>query len=67
MVEFEQDTPKDLIEAVLPDVLVKGGDYKVENIVGGDAVRKNGGEVKIVKFLPSYSTTDLISKINDKV
>lgn len=67
LVEFEQDTPKDLIEAVLPDVLVKGGDYKVEDIVGGDAVRKNGGEVKIVKFLPSYSTTDLISKINDKV
>lgn len=66
LVEFEEDTPKELIEAVLPDVLVKGGDYEVEDVVGGDTVCKNGGEVKIVKFLPTYSTTDLISKINDK-
>ena len=66
LVEFEQDTPKELIEAVLPDILVKGGDYEAKDVVGGEAVCKNGGEVRIVTFLPSYSTTDLISKINNK-
>ena len=64
LVEFGEDTPEKLINSVLPDVLVKGGDYKVEDVVGGDAVRKSGGEVKIVDFLDSYSTTSLISKIN---
>jgi len=66
LVEFEQDTPEELIKRVLPNVLVKGGDYAVKDVVGGDVVQANGGEVKIVNFLPSYSTTDLISKINDK-
>ena len=66
LVEFGQDTPEELIKKVLPNVLVKGGDYAVKDVVGGDVVQANGGEVKIVDFLPSYSTTDLISKINDK-
>lgn len=65
LVEFGNDTPEDLIKAVLPDVLVKGGDYAIQEVVGGDIVEANGGEVRIVEFLPSYSTTDLISKIND--
>lgn len=64
LVEFGEETPEELINSVLPDVLVKGGDYKIEDVVGGGAVRKNGGEVKIVEFLDSYSTSDLISKIN---
>ncbi len=64
LVEFGEETPEELINSVLPDVLVKGGDYKIEDVVGGDAVLKNGGEVKIVEFLDSYSTSDLISKIN---
>jgi len=66
LVEFGDDTPEELINVLLPDVLIKGGDYLQEDVVGGDVVKANGGEVKIVDFLPSYSTTDLISKINDK-
>ncbi len=64
LVGFAEETPEELINSVLPDILVKGGDYKIEDVAGGDAVRKNGGEVKIVEFLDSYSTSDLISKIN---
>ncbi len=64
---FEQDTPAELIESVLPDILVKGGDYNADNIVGADAVRANGGEVKIVEYVPSHSTSELISKINNLV
>ncbi len=65
LVMFEQDTPEELIEAVMPDVLVKGGDYSIDEVVGGDAVKDNGGEVKIIEFLQSYSTTDTISKISN--
>ena len=64
LVMFEEDTPEDLIKAVMPDVLVKGGDYSVDDVVGGSAVKGNGGEVKIIEFLQSYSTSDLISKIS---
>ena len=64
LVDFNEETPEALIDAILPDVLVKGGDYKAEDVIGGDAVRKNGGEVKIVEFLDSYSTSALIEKIN---
>jgi len=66
LVEFEQDTPEELIKKVLPDVLVKGGDYAENEVIGGDVVQANGGEVKIVDFVPMYSTTDLISKISNK-
>jgi len=63
LVEFDQDTPEQLIRAILPDVLVKGGDYKVEDIVGGEAVTVNGGEVKTIEYVQSRSTSELISKI----
>lgn len=63
LVEFDQDTPEELINAILPDVLVKGGDYKIEDIVGGEAVTANGGEVKTIEYVQSRSTSDLISKI----
>jgi D-beta-D-heptose 7-phosphate kinase/D-beta-D-heptose 1-phosphate adenosyltransferase len=66
LVEFGQDTPEELIKKVLPDVLVKGGDYAANEVIGGDVVKANGGEVKIVDFLSSYSTTGLISKIGIK-
>lgn len=59
---FEEDTPLRLIEIVKPDVLVKGGDYKAEEIVGYDQVRKNGGEVRIIPYLEGYSTTLIIKK-----
>ncbi|MFW5782231.1 MAG: D-glycero-beta-D-manno-heptose 1-phosphate adenylyltransferase [Candidatus Muiribacteriaceae bacterium] len=63
VVVFEEDTPLELIKAILPDVLVKGGDYKEDEIVGADIVRENGGEVRVIPFLPGYSTTSLIERI----
>lgn len=64
VVSFSEDTPARLIEKVLPDVLVKGGDYKVEQIAGHEAVLKNGGDVEILTFVGDVSTTKLIHKIN---
>lgn len=63
VVVFEEDTPQKLIEQLKPDILVKGGDYKKENIVGADFVIKNGGEVKIIDFLDGYSSSSIIDKI----
>jgi len=60
---FEEDTPKDLIELVKPDVLAKGGDYTVETIVGADFVLQGGGEVAVIPFVNGYSTTSLIERI----
>lgn len=63
---FEEDTPRDLIAALLPDVLVKGGDYSVEQVVGGEEVRAHGGEVVILSFLEGRSTTSIVQKIRDR-
>jgi rfaE bifunctional protein nucleotidyltransferase chain/domain len=63
---FTEDTPYDLVQAVLPDVLVKGGDWKVEEIVGHDIVLGNGGEVKSLLFVEGYSTTNIISSVQGK-
>ena len=63
VVEFEEDTPFDLIKLVLPDVLVKGGDYEVEDIVGADLVLENGGEVQVLDFVVGYSTSNIEAKI----
>lgn len=60
---FDEPTPQELIEALKPDILVKGDDYTVETIVGADFVINNGGEVKTVSLVPGYSTTTLIEKI----
>ena len=59
VVPFGEDTPAELIAQVLPNVLVKGGDYRVEQIAGGDTVLKNGGEVRVLGFKPGRSTTRL--------
>ena len=64
VVIFEEDTPQALIEALQPDVLVKGGDYTVEQIAGAADVLRRGGEVKIVPLVAGYSTTGLIQKIH---
>jgi D-beta-D-heptose 7-phosphate kinase/D-beta-D-heptose 1-phosphate adenosyltransferase len=64
VVFFEEDTPYNLIKLLQPDVLVKGGDYTVENIVGADIVRQNGGEVKIIPLVQGKSTSNIIEKIN---
>ncbi len=60
---FGEDTPLLLIKKLKPDVLVKGGDWKTKDIVGGDFVRSRGGRVVSIKFLKGYSTSSLISKM----
>ncbi|CCH03280.1 rfaE bifunctional protein [Fibrella aestuarina BUZ 2] len=60
---FDEPTPLELIEAVRPDVLVKGDDYSVATIVGADFVLSNGGSVETIALVPGYSTTALIGKI----
>ena len=60
---FEEDTPQKLISAILPDVLVKGGDYTLDQIVGANEVLANGGDVKIVPILEGFSTTSIIERM----
>lgn len=60
---FDEDTPEGLIKALSPDVLVKGGDYTIENIVGADFVQHNGGKVEIIPFVTGYSTSSIIDRI----
>jgi rfaE bifunctional protein nucleotidyltransferase chain/domain len=66
IVVFDEDTPQKLIAALLPDILVKGADYAVENIVGAKEVLANGGEVKTISFVDGYSSTSIINKIRDR-
>ncbi len=67
VVAFDEDTPKLLIDQLLPDVLVKGGDYAdVSSIAGSEAVLANGGEVKILSFIAGHSTTAIIQTIKNK-
>lgn len=60
---FNEDTPLHLITTLLPDVLVKGGDYTLDQIVGAKEVMANGGEVKVVPLLDGFSTTAIIEKM----
>ena len=60
---FDEETPINLISELIPDVLVKGSDYLAENIVGAEVVKKNGGNVKTVDFVPGYSTSRIIDRI----
>ncbi len=60
---FEEDTPLNLITTIMPDVLVKGGDYTIEQIVGAPEVLASGGEVKTVPILEGFSTTGIIEKM----
>lgn len=62
---FEEDTPLNLIKKIKPDVLVKGGDWSLDQIVGGDFVIDNGGEVKSLIFKDGYSTTNIIQKVQE--
>lgn len=63
VVLFDEDTPLHLIESVRPDVLVKGGDYTRETIVGADFVESIGGEIVVIPFVEGYSTTKVINKM----
>ena len=65
VVIFEEETPLELIEWLEPDVLMKGGDYKAEEIVGYDAVTKRGGVVKVLPFLDGRSTTNIVQRIRE--
>lgn len=63
VIPFEEDTPQRLIAELLPDLLVKGGDYRPEEVAGGEEVIANGGEVRILNFEEGLSTTNIINKI----
>lgn len=63
VVIFDQDTPLELIQAIGPDVLVKGGDWTEDKIVGADIVKARGGEVRSLKLVDGFSTTALVEKI----
>ncbi len=63
---FEEDTPGEIIKLIKPNVLVKGGDYNLSNIVGANEVTENGGEVKIISLEEGFSTTGIIEKMNNK-
>lgn len=67
IVVFEEDTPLNLISTLLPDYLVKGADYAIENIVGAKEVIANGGEVKTINFVEGYSSTSIIEKIRNQI
>jgi len=60
---FDEDTPEALIKLLRPDVLVKGGDYNINTIVGADFVQSYGGKVEIIPFVQGYSTTSIIERI----
>jgi D-glycero-beta-D-manno-heptose 1-phosphate adenylyltransferase len=60
---FDEETPGELIKAIRPDVLVKGGDYTIHTIVGADFVQSYGGSVEIIPFVQGYSTTSIIDRI----
>lgn len=63
VVFFEEDTPYNIISQVKPDVLVKGGDYQLENIVGADVVRARGGQVLTIPFVEGFSTSSIIENL----
>lgn len=60
---FDEDTPAELIAAIQPDILIKGADWKRKGAVGSDVVRAKGGKVQFIRYIPGYSTTDLIKRM----
>ena len=67
VIAFEEDTPLDLIKALRPDVLVKGGDYHPDDIVGADEVRGWGGRVEVLPYLDGHSSTNIVAAIREEV
>lgn len=63
VIVFEEDTPYDIIKTIMPDILVKGGDWKPDQIVGSDLVLEHGGQVLSLNFVDGYSTTNIENKI----
>ncbi len=62
---FDEETPKELIELLCPNILVKGDDYTIANIIGADFVISHGGEVKTISLVKGYSTSSIIEKIKN--
>ena len=67
VVIFEELTPQKTVAALLPDILVKGGDYRPDQIAGAEHVLARGGEVRVLDFRPGCSTTGLINKVQETV
>lgn len=63
VVIFDEDTPAELVDALQPDVIVKGGDYRPEDVAGGDTVRARGGRIVIIPLTAGHSTTATIAKL----
>jgi len=65
IIEFENDTPLELIQKISPNILVKGADYNESQVVGADFVKSNGGEVVLVELLKGFSSTEIIKAIKE--
>ena len=63
VISFEDDTPEELLKTIKPDILVKGGDYAIDEVVGADIVKSYGGEVKVLSLQRGVSTTNIIDSI----
>jgi len=62
---FDEDTPLELIRELLPDVLVKGGDYDLDGIVGQEVVEQAGGDVRVLPLVEGYSTTNILNRLKE--
>jgi rfaE bifunctional protein nucleotidyltransferase chain/domain len=65
VIVFDEDTPLELIEGLLPDVLVKGGDYDLDGIVGREVVEQAGGDVRVLPLVEGYSTTNILNRLKE--
>ena len=65
VVNFSEDTPETLLKELQPDILVKGGDYNIDGVVGGEYVKSYGGEVKALEFLDNCSTSAIVEKMKE--
>ncbi len=63
VLSFEEDTPENLLKSIRPDILVKGGDYEKETVVGWQIVESYGGEVRVLEFVDNCSTTAIVEKV----
>jgi D-beta-D-heptose 7-phosphate kinase/D-beta-D-heptose 1-phosphate adenosyltransferase len=66
VVLFTEMTPLHLIEKIIPDILVKGADWDIENVVGKNIVEEHGGEVRTIEFIPNRSTTNIIERVLER-
>ena len=64
VISFNEETPKNLYQYFMPNIIVKGGDYKKEDVVGYDLMINSGGDVKIINFVNGFSTSKIIKKIS---